>query len=891
VSRTSLLKGGVSALALSAFAVFGFSTFAVADSFTVSGSTPDTAAKTLKNNETGSVDSGSTLNVTGTAITWTGGSTAPGVIIDNSGKIYATSRGIDTASPFTAGSITLNNYKGAEIITSNDAFRINTDVSGGTITVNNDGTIKSTNNGKAIDFSKVLNSTIAINNLKDGIMQSQGQDAVRTGNNATLTNWGKITSGTGGDGVDVQDNTATVINKSGGEISAGKHGINVGENGNVFVINEAGGTITGRNGSGVGSDNIGTVTNYGTITGDYNEDLATGDGDGVDIDIEGQIYNYGVIRGAGADGVDNHSEGIAMGGGIIRNYAGALISGDDRGILIDDGDGNSAYGSVDIENAGTIVGLMGDALKIIGTYDDTLLNSGLIIGNIDLGGGTNILDNEEGGVLEVGSTLYVGVGNTLNNAGTISPGGTGTITTTLLTGSLAQSATGALAIDINAIANTSDQINVTETADLQGNVRLSVAGLAISGGTVTVLSATGGTSHNDLGLIASPALQASLVYPNANDVQVSYNLSFAPTGIGLTRNETSLGSHLNDAVIADPTKLTGITDALLNVTTAGGYIAALDQLSPEIYGDGAVSNLYGAHSFGNALLSCHKREAQYAAVSEDECLWAAIAGRTFNQDASDKGLGYDEETWGVSAGGQVNVAPNLVLGIAGGIESGTADATSGANADTDRAYAGVALKHTTGPWVVAGAVFGGTGSSDVTRPINFGGLTTTATGDQTISHLSGRLRVAYQAGGNALYAKPLVDLEATQLWLGSVQEQGGVGALNIASSEETIFSAAPAIEIGGETKLAGGTLVRPFARLGAVFYSEDSIALSSAFVGGPAGIANFDTLAQVEQAMGNVGAGLDLMWTDGTAIKAQYDGLFGEDTQQHSFGAKASVNF
>jgi outer membrane autotransporter protein len=488
--------------------------------------------------------------------------------------------------------------------------------------------------------------------------------------------------------------------------------------------------------------------------------------------------------------------------------------------------------------------------------------------------------------------LSVGAGNTINNAGTIVPGGTGSIETTTLTGKLSQSSTGALAIDLDAAANAADRINVTETALLSGSIKLTVDAISISSGTVTVLSAAGGTSIAGLSLSPAPvALQAELLYPNAHDVQISYDLSFAPTSIGLSGNQTSLGNHIDDAVIADPTKLTGITQALFSLTDANEYRAALDQLSPEIYGDGAAANLYGAHTFGNALLSCHKRDAQYAAVSEDECMWVSISGRTFDQDASAKGIGYDEQTWGVSGGGQVSVAPNYVLGIAGGFEQGNADATSGASAETDRAYAGVTLKHNVGPWIVAGAVFGGTGSTDVTRQINFGGLATTATGDQTISHLSGRLRVAYQAGGNALYVKPLIDLDATQLWLGSVQEQGGVGALNIASSGETIFSAAPAVEIGGETKLEGGTLVRPFARVGGVFYSEDSIALSSAFLGGPAGIANFETLAQVEQAMANVGAGLDMLWADGTAIRAQYDGLFGGDTQQHSFGAKASVRF
>lgn len=509
-----------------------------------------------------------------------------------------------------------------------------------------------------------------------------------------------------------------------------------------------------------------------------------------------------------------------------------------------------------------------------------------------LGVGTNTLNNLQSGVLNVNTVLSVGAGNTVTNAGTISPGGDGTITTTALTGSLVQTSTGTLAIDLDPAANSADRINVSETATLAGSIKLSVAGISISSGTVTVLSAAGGTSHAGLALTPTPvALQASLVYPNANDVQVSYALSFAPTSIGLNQNQTALGNHINASVIADDTKLTSLTSALFSITDAGQYTAALDQLSPEIYGDSAVATLYGAHSFGNALLSCRARDAQYVAVSEDQCLWLAVSGRTLDQNTTASSIGYEEQTWSVSGGGQVNVAPSYVVGLAFGFEEGNGENASGARTDLSRAYAGVVLKHTVGPWYVAGALFGGTGSADTTRPIDFGGLTTTATGDQTVSHLSGRLRVAYQFGGNALYVKPMVDLEATQLWLGSVEEQGGVGALSIASKQETIFSAAPAIEIGSATTLAGGTVLRPFARLGGVFYSDENIALSSAFIGAAAGIPNFSTSARIDNAMGNVGAGLDLVWRDGTTIKAQYDGLFGEDTQQHSFGAKASVKF
>jgi outer membrane autotransporter protein len=420
---------------------------------------------------------------------------------------------------------------------------------------------------------------------------------------------------------------------------------------------------------------------------------------------------------------------------------------------------------------------------------------------------------------------------------------------------------------------------------------LAVSDLAISSGTVTVLTATGGVTALDLGLIASPALQASLAYPNANDVQISYAVSFAPAGIGLNANQSALGTHLNDAVLADPTSLADITSALLTVTTDEDYFSALDQLSPEPYGDAAVSTLNGAHTFGNALMSCRKRDAAYVGVSEGECLWAAASGRIYEQDATASGLGYEEDTWGVAGGGQVSIAPGLVLGLAGGYERSDADTTTGASTETDRGYAGAVLKHTSGRWLVAGAAFGGWSATETTRPIAIGPLATTATGEQDVPHLSGRLRVAYQAGGNAFYAKPMVDLEVTHLWFGSVREQGSPAALSIASSEETFFSAAPAIEFGGEVPLADGAVLLPFVRAGAIFYSEDSLAFSSAFAGAPSGVSSFLTQSEVDDVMGSVGAGLEVMWTDASVLKLYYDGAFGSDTRLHGFGGKASVKF
>ncbi len=92
---------------------------------------------------------------------------------------------------------------------------------------------------------------------------------------------------------------------------------------------------------------------------------------------------------------------------------------------------------------------------------------------------------------------------------------------------------------------------------------------------MTVLSAAEHRPPADLELvklIASPVLQAMLVYPDANNVQIQYELSFAPAGIGLNDNQTSLGGYFNNVISADPTSLPAITGALL-AATSNGYTA------------------------------------------------------------------------------------------------------------------------------------------------------------------------------------------------------------------------------------------------------------------------------------------------------------------------------
>ena len=354
-------------------------------------------AQTLIGTETLTVNSGGTVSAA-TAVTWSvtgpNPSPSPGVTIDNSGTIIGSTRAIDATGSGVPRNLTLWNRAGGTITgTTNDAFRLNASIGSGTVTINNFGTISSAG-GQALDFdgNNSTTGTMIINNFATGIIRSTAEDAMRPGENATITNYGLIfsssaTAGAKFDGIDFQGHAGTVLNMTGGTISGFRHGIT--SDVNVQVTNQTGGVILGRNGSGVGSDGAGTVVNYGRITGAY-DGSGTGDGDGVDIDLSGTITNYGIIEGTGAagfkDGLANASEGISIGGGTIINYG--TISGASAGIVVNNDANLSRSGSAatTLTNYGTIVGINGYAIRMENKLgdsrdNDTIVNYGTITGN------------------------------------------------------------------------------------------------------------------------------------------------------------------------------------------------------------------------------------------------------------------------------------------------------------------------------------------------------------------------------------------------------------------------------------------------------------------------------------------------------------------------------
>ena len=405
-------------------------------------STQTLSSGTLTVSATGSVADTDTTTSKSNAITIKGTST-----LDNFGTIAdtGTGRAIRENTGTAGENVAIHNFSGGLISSAGqDGIQFNTATAA--VSLVNDGTISSSG-GQAIDWNAVTFAANALTNSATGIITASGDDALRPGVNGTVTNSGIIKSiainGSSSDGIDAQTNTGIAIaNSTGGQIEGGRHGITGGNtnaavnNGayTMSVTNQASATIQGDNGSGLNIDGINgnevvTIVNHGTITGN-GHDLGDGvahDGDGVDVDGLVNLVNTGTIKSINAFGGGGleHSEGVTVGGGTINNSGtieGDVASGNataiGRGITIagvdKDANGNAIpiqamYAATSITNSGLIKGQSDSAIAFPST-----LSSGFAVSIMNTATGTL----EGGGA--TAAALQLGADNaTIVNAGTI----------------------------------------------------------------------------------------------------------------------------------------------------------------------------------------------------------------------------------------------------------------------------------------------------------------------------------------------------------------------------------------------------------------------------------------------------------------------------------------
>jgi len=636
---------------------------AAGSNFTIDNAT-ETSKQTLGSGNTGEVTPTGILSTSGSdvAVTIKGNAT-----LTNHGTILqtGTARGIYDNTANTT--LTVNNNAGALIQTA-DADVIQMKDESNNVVFNNYGTLTSLNasNGgaQAIDFNAIHSGSNTLNNYASGIIQASEADAVRPGVNGFISNDGLIqsttTTGSSSDGIDAQTNSGiTIVNASAlsgdtsgvGTIEGGRHGITGGDTTGatytMSITNNFGGTIRGNDGAGINIDGINanevvTIINHGTITGNG----VTGDGDGVDVDGLVNLTNSGTIKSLHAYG--ETSEGITVGGGTITNSGiiegenaatnadGTLNTGVSHGITLAgvDKDTNGIptpiqgiYGTTLVTNSGLIKGDNGAGIAITGaatafslTINNevggtiqgggleagissvaqavTITNSGTIINAstesvavINLGSGNDTLTNygtitgQNGLAIDMGSgddTLYL-LGGTIS--GTV-VGGAGNDTIVLGTSQTLSSRSSIsgfenLTTQSGAILETRLSGNTAETLNFSGTVTL-VDGTMIK--PVVVGNVSNGLRSTILtaGTLSTDVSKLSLL-----DTSALVNFSLSQTGNDLILTSTydttllnSMGTQNRDIINALGTESSSLLSSLYALSTSDEIKGAMKQLSP-----------------------------------------------------------------------------------------------------------------------------------------------------------------------------------------------------------------------------------------------------------------------------------------------------------------------
>ena len=720
-----------------------------------------------------------------------------------------------------------------------------------------------------------------------------------------------------------------VVNAAATGIAAASSG-----NGNVLLENHAAVTAGANGIFGAAADGILTVNSTGDITASAGYGIvALGEGTGVvSVTSSGALLSkyagiyarsLGAVTVSGSGTVTSLEASAiqVLGTGDLTVKAEGAITGaaDFAGVEFgatgqgEDGAANTLSVSTagDVRNAG---GLNDFAIRAR-SGNEAVTNAGTVFGSVDLGSGSNSFLNAAGGRFTMGRTVNLGTGNSFTNSGWMSVGLSGTVASVSMTGNLIQTSGGIWAVDIDGQANAADLITVSGTADLAGTVALNAITKPGPKQEFLIMEADGGVTDSGLVLQDTAATKLQLQYRSSENPGASAVASALGNGLdpvravlidqvwlgvttdfvvdGLNPNQNAAATNLNQLVSTDPGGVTPVIEALAQIPDTPTYRKALDELLPDpyIHAHMAMADVMSAGLFSDMLISCKTRDGAYAYIAQDQCGWMQTGGTYLKRDAAGMDPGSEETGWWYSGGVQAELSDTLHLGVGGRYERVSQDVQT-SHTEGNRGDLGAALTYDSGPLLLASSVSAGRSWLDTDRHVSFNGFSGTARGDSDNSYVRGKLRGAYLFDFGAWYLKPLADLDATWLTYGDVKEEGGAGAaLRIDSSDKTMLSASPKLEIGGQWELANGTILRPYASAGATFYSDTDFGVISRFRDAPAGSPSFRTDLEMDDIIANVSLGLDMFATNGTSLRVFYDGSFGETTMMHTGGLRAAMEF
>ncbi|MDT8440885.1 MAG: autotransporter domain-containing protein [Desulfuromonadales bacterium] len=363
-----------------------------------------------------------------------------------------------------------------------------------------------------------------------------------------------------------------------------------GSAGSLTIVADDAILTSGERSSGISASMAGagqvTVSTQGEISTTGNE------ADGIrvqNISVDGSGGRVNITAAGSVNATGQNSHAISVEGD--RDGAGGRLQ------VVFDGDmalGGSGTGSA-VRFAGggenalvtqgtllTVDGLAGTALRGDSGTEE-VLNSGVIVGNIDLGSGANLVLNEAQGTLIAGQIYNLGTGR-LTNAGQLSPGDVANLVTTELAGDFVQTGSGHFTLDLDFDGTRTDRLSADGAAQVAGQIDVNLLNperLEPGYHLVTIVSGEQGllAENPDLAVQPSAVVSYMLVTPDPQTLALALDITYAP--LELTENQRAVGQVFNDVQMGQGSDT--FLRALFDIPDAADLSLVYEPLVPDYY--------------------------------------------------------------------------------------------------------------------------------------------------------------------------------------------------------------------------------------------------------------------------------------------------------------------
>lgn len=142
------------------------------------------------------------------------------------------------------------------------------------------------------------------------------------------------------------------------------------------------------------------------------------------------------------------------------------------------------------------------------------------------------------------------------------------------------------------------------------------------------------------------------------------------------------------------------------------------------------------------------------------------------------------------------------------------------------------------------------------------------------------------------YLRPSLDLDASYVSLDGYTESGaGEYNLTVSQTNEWVFAATPAVEIGTRVDVGKGTSLSPYLGLGVSLTSGNDWDVESRFTGASSSAGSFTSTIDNPDALGVVRAGIEVMSSEHFDATLVYNGAFGDGYTANAGAIKLTWRF